>query len=129
MIFWIADDHDAPAAGFDFIAFRNAIFCVVGSLGVKVRPNLADDRANVLFRKDDDGIDIRKRGQNFCALIGGHNRPSLSLQTAHRIICVYGDHQLRADRMRRVQIADVPNVKDVETAVGQGNALASVSPL
>src|SRR5208337_1126941 len=68
VIFWITNDDDAAATGFDYIVLGDALRRVVGAFGMKIRTDLANDGAHVFFWEDNDGVHIRQRRQNFRAL-------------------------------------------------------------
>src|SRR5580658_10460523 len=67
VILGITHDHDASPTSFDFVAFGNALHRVVGTFGMKIRADFANDGAHIFFRKNDDGVHVGQRRQNFRA--------------------------------------------------------------
>lgn len=129
MIFRIADDDDSPSAGFDFVSLRNAFSGVVSALGVKVGTNLADYRANVFFCKDHDSVHVGERSENFGTLFCGHYRPALALQSAYRSVGIHSHNQPAAKFARRMQVADMTYVQNVEAAVRERYAITGAPPV
>jgi hypothetical protein len=128
VILRIAYDDDAASASFYLGSFGNALRSVVGAFGVEVGPDFADDGANVVFGKDDDGIDIGERGQNLRALLGWDHGAAFSFQRADGVIGIHSDNYFASEFARSVQITDVPDVEHVETAVGECDSGASAAP-
>ena len=128
MVLGIAHDDDAASAGFDFVALGDAFGGVVGALGVKIGTDFADDGADVVLREDDHGIDIGEGGENFGALGFRHDRAAFAFQCADRSVGVDGNNELASKCAGSVEIANVADVEDVETAVGEGDAISGVAP-
>ena len=80
------------------------------------------------LRKDYDCIHIRQSGENFGAFFGGHQWPSLALESAHGVVAVYGNHEFATQFARRVQVAHMADVQKIEAAVGKGDAVATFAP-
>ena len=128
MILRITDDGDSAAAGFDFIAFGDALRGVVRALGVKIGANLTNDGPHVSLGKNDHRIDIRKGGENLGALIGRHHGPSGSFERADRIVAIYGDDKPAPELPRRMQVSNVPDMQDIEATIGERDALTRATP-
>ena len=128
MILWVAYNCDFAAAGLDFVALGHALRRIVGTFGVKVWADFANDRAHIWFGKDDDRVDIREGGENFSAFFGGHEGTALALESAHGIVAVDRHYEFAAQFASRVQVAHVADVKKFEAAVGQGDAFATFAP-
>src|SRR5713101_307268 len=111
VILGITNDHDSASTGFDLVALGDALRRVVAALGMKVRTDFANDRAHVFFWKDHDGVNIRKRRQNFRAFFGRHHWPPFTLQLAHGSIGIHGDNQFAAEFPRRMQVTYVADVQ------------------
>ncbi len=129
VLFWITNDDDAAATGFDNIVLGDTLRRVVGALGMKIRTDLANNGTHVFFWEDDDGVHIRERRQNFRAFFGWHNGPPFTLQRAHGSIRVHRNNQLAAEFPGRMQVADMTDVQHVETPVGQRDAIAAAPPI
>jgi len=128
MILGIADDGHPAAARFNFRALRHCIRCVIRTFGVKIGTDFANDRAHVSFRKYHNGVDISERSQNLRALFGGHQGASGAFQLAHRIITVDRDDEFFAKLAGAMQVTHMPDVQQVEAAVRQSDALATLAP-
>ena len=92
------------------------------ALAVDVRGEGADQRLHRAFGEDGDVIHTVQRGQNLAALLLGHQRTPRSLQRACRDVAVHRHHQSIGFAARRLQVAHVPHVQEIEEAVGQGDA-------
>ena len=96
VILRISHDRDSTTVFGKRITLRNRINCVVSAFGLNVRTNLADDRADVKFRKNQNRINVGQRGDNFSALPLWHDRTTLPLQLSHGTIRIDCDHKLSA---------------------------------
>ncbi len=74
-------------------------------------------------------VHVLERGQNLRAFLGGHYGPPFTLQRTHRGIGVHRDNQLAAEFARGMKVADMADVKQIETPVGQRDALAGAPPI
>ena len=128
MILRIAYDCHSAATGYYFIPLGDALSSVIRSLCVDVGANLADYRSHVQLGKNENCVHCFEGRQQFCALVFRHRRTSFALQLANTGIGVHGDDQLIAQRLRRAEIAHMPDVKDIETAIGQDDAVSCGSP-
>src|SRR5712692_1086935 len=130
VVFWVANNLN-PAAALDHdIAFGDAFCRIVGTLGVDVRANFADQGAGIGFRKNYHRIHIAQRRQKFGTLTLGRVRTALALQHAHRCVRVQADNNSgpRSQLFGRTQTADMADVKQIEAAVGQHNTVAGGPP-
>src|SRR5260370_15064351 len=85
------DDHPA-STGFDLIALGDALHRVVGTLGMKIGTDFADDSAHVFFWKNYDAVHVLQRSENFSSCFGGHHRPPFALQRPPRSIRLHRTH-------------------------------------
>ena len=69
--------------------------------------------------EDHDVVDHPERGQNLGPLRGGLHRPAAPLQRRHRAVGVDGDEQAVGFRGGPPQVADVPDVQEIEAPVGE----------
>ncbi len=129
MILGITYNDDASATGFNLIALGNALRRVVRALGMKIRPDLANDGAHIVFRKDHDGVHIRQRRQNLRAFFRRHHWTAFTFQRAHGIIGIYRDNQFAAEFPGGTQVAYMANVQQIETTVRQRDAIAGAAPI
>ena len=129
MILRIANDDDAASTSFDRVALGNAFRRVVRALGMKIGTDFANDGAHVLFWKDYDGVHVFEGRQNFRAFFRRHHRPPFALQHAYGCIGVHRDNQFAAERARVMQVADMADMQQIETPVGQRDALAGAPPI
>src|SRR5262249_28669476 len=129
MVFMIADDLHAASVGQYGVALGNVFACVICTLGLNVRAVLVDESANVWFIEDHDCIHVCQGCNNLGTILGRHQGTSLALQLPHAGIGIHGDNQFAAQGLGSVEIAHMPNVQQVETAVGQHDLLAVAPPL
>ncbi len=129
VILGITYDDDAPSTSLDLGTLGDALLRVVGALGMKIRTDFANDGAHVRFWKDYDGVNVRQRRQNFRAFFRRHHGPPFALQCVHRRIGIHGNNQFAPEFPRGVQVAYMANMQQIETPVGQGDAIAGATPV
>jgi len=129
MRFRVPDNFYAAAALDDGVALGNGVAGVVSAFGVNVGANFANDGANVRLGKDDDGVDVGNGRDDFCTFVFRHDRTSLAFQGAHGLIRVDGDDKPAAQRLGSAQITHVPDMQQVEGAIGQDDPFAGAAPL
>jgi len=128
MVFGIADNDDAPSAGFDLSALGNTLRGIVGSLGVKVRADFQDEGAHIGLGKNDDGIDGGESGQNLGPFISWNHRAALAFERTDGIIRIDRHNNLAAEFAGGVEIAHMADVQQIEAAVGQRDASTGAAP-
>jgi len=129
MVFRVADNGNASAAGNHYLALRDAFFGVVGAFGVYVRANQPDKFADIQRIKNGYGVHVLQGSQHFSALLLGNARTSLALELAHAGIRVDGHNQLPTKVLGRVKIANMAHVQQVKTSVGEDDLLSASAPL
>ena len=129
MVFGIADDGHAAAAGDHDISFRHALNRIIRAFGVNVGAQKPDQVSDIGLIKDGDGVDIGQRGQQLSTLVVRDTRPALSLDPPRARIGVDGDDELSAQLLGGTQIAHMAYVKKIEAAVGQNDAVTRGAPL
>src|ERR1700674_412325 len=129
VILWITHDDDTASTGFDLVALGDALRRVVGALGMKVRTDLANNRAHIPFWKNYDGVYVRQRRQNLRTFFGRHHWPTFALQRAHGSICIHRDNQFAAEFPSGTQVTYVANIQHIENTVSQRDAIASAPPI
>lgn len=128
VVLGVAYDGDTASVGANEIAFGDAGFGVVGALGLDFGMNLADECAGIGFAEDDDCVDIGERGDDFSALVLGHERTVIAFDSANGGIGVDGDDESASERFGSVQVADVSDVQQIEASIGENDLLASFAP-
>ena len=128
MVFGIANDDDAAAAGFDIITLGDAFGSVIGAFGVKIGTDFADDGADIFFGKDDNGIDIGEGSKDFGTLAFRHHGTALAFQGTDGGVGVDGNYEFASEFAGGTEVANVADVEDVEAAVGECDAISSVAP-
>ena len=128
MIFGIPHDDDAASTGFDFDALRDALYGIVGALGMKIGTDFANQGAHVCFWKDYNGIDVGESRENFCAFFRRHDGAAFTFQRTDGRVGVYGYDQFATQFSSGVQVAYVANVEQIEASVGQRDAIAVAAP-
>src|SRR5664280_2245150 len=129
MVFGVANNFAPPAIRQDLVALGDVLLRVVGALGLHVGANLANQGAHVRFVKKNYRIHVSQCGDYLRALRSRHQRASRSLEPGDAVVRIHRHHQLSAQRLRAMQIANVPNVQQVKAAIGQHDRLAAVPPL
>src|ERR1017187_2141303 len=129
VILGIPHNGNSASTGFDLVTLGDALRRVVGALGVKVGADFANEGAHILFWKNNNGVHIRQRSQNFRAFFRRHHGPPFTLQRAHGSIGVDRDNQFATEFPRGMQIAHMADMQHIETPVGQRDAIAVAPPL
>src|SRR6185437_2080887 len=129
MVLGIAHNGNAAATGDHHIPLGNGFRGVIGSFGVNIRANKADEIANVGRVKYEYGIYVGKSSENFCAFILGNARPASAFEGAHTGIRVYSHHQIAPQLFGAAQITHVSNVQNIKTAVGEDDLFTNGPPL
>ncbi len=128
MIFGITDNFHPATILANHVSFGNAVGRVVSTFGVDVRTNLADDGAHIGLGKNHYRIHIGQSGEYLGAFLGRHQGTARSLQSPRRIVGIDGHDQTPAQRLRRMQVADMAHVHKIECAVCQDDPLAGATP-
>ena len=129
MVFRIADNGDASAAGNHCLTFRNAFLGIVGAFGVNVRTQKKDKLFDVRCVEDGYSVHVSQRGQQFRAFVIRNSRPALALERACAGIGINGHNQLSAQLFGGLQVSDVAHVKKIKTAVGEDYLVSRGAPL
>ena len=128
MIFRIADDGHAPAAGDDYVSLRHTLCGVIRAFGVDVGAQNTDQIAYVESIKDDDHIYVSQSGQDFSAFMIGDARPSRTLQRTHTGVRVDRYHQPAAQFLGCAQVPYVAHMQQVKAAVAEDDLFAGIAP-
>ena len=128
VILRITHNDDAASTGFDLVALGDALHRVVRALGMKIRTDFTNDGPHVRFWKDHHRVHIRQRRQNFRAFFRWHHGPPFTLQRAHGSIGVHRDNQFAAEFPRGMKVAYMADMQQIETPVGQRDAIAGAPP-
>ena len=129
MVFRIPDDGDSSAITGHNVALWNRVGCVIGSFGLNIWLNLADESANVWLRKNYDRIYRCESCQDFGALVLGHDRTRFAFECSHRGVGVYCNHKLSAQFFRGLQVTHMADMKKIKAAVGERDAFACALPV
>lgn len=84
-----------------------------------------DELEGSVLRKYHDEIDAFECGENIRPLSLASHRPRRALEASHRVVAVDADDQRIASVARGGEDVDVPGMKQVEYAVGEGYAILS----
>jgi len=96
---------------------------------MKIGTDFANEGAHVRFRKDDNGVDVGQRRQNFRALLGRGCWPPFAFQCAHGSVGVDRDNQFATEFPRGVEIAYMAHMQKIEAPVGQCDAIPGAPPI
>jgi hypothetical protein len=80
-----------------------------------------EQRPNRELGKDHHVVHAAERGHELGTRLGGEHRPAVALERAHGRVVVDGHHQHVGFLRRAFEIPHVPDVQQVEGAVGKGN--------
>ena len=96
----------------------------IAALNQHIRLQRRDQIERVRLGKDDNVVDAGQRGKHFRAVGFSHDGPIGRLvQALGGRIAVDPDHEQIAERLGRLQIPRVADVHEVETPVGEDDAL------
>ncbi len=124
MVFRVSDDLDAAAEGSYHIALGHRLFGVVGAFGVDVRAEREQEFGDGRLVEDGDVVHGAQARDDLGALARGDEGAPLALQESHLLVRVDADDEQVAQALRRLKVTDVPDVQQVETAVGEDDARA-----
>ena len=129
VILRVADDRDAAAVAADGVALGHGVDGVVGPLAVHVGPQRQQKRRDGRLGKDRHVVHAAERGDELRAIRRRQDRPARALQARHRRVVVDRDDEAIGLARRRLEVADVADVQQIEAAVGKGDrAPAARSP-
>src|SRR5687767_12277444 len=111
--------EDAAARRLDLLAAVYLGGRVVAALDEHVGQKFGDEPARRLVVKDGHEVNNRERGQHLGALRLTHHGSARAFERAHRAVAVDRDEQRVSERARRREVAHVPDMQDVEAAVGE----------
>lgn len=104
----------------EFIGMQT-LDCVVAAFRVNLRADGAQNLRHAHIRKNGDVIDTTERAQNLRAILLAIDRASGAFQRAHGGVAIERDEQCVAELPGLLQIADMPGVQEIETAVGKNH--------
>jgi alanine-synthesizing transaminase len=106
----------------------NCVGVVVATLHNHVRLQFGDEPEGRGLIEHNDGVDGRQCRENAPSLAFADNGARRALQVANRFVAVNGDDQLVALPPRVFQKRDMSDVKQIEAAVGEDDALTRGTP-
>lgn len=121
----VSDNRDANAEARRFFAFGNCVDVIVGALGVNVWTKVAQKSADVRLVENYNVIDCGESGDKFGARLRGKNRAAGTLESANARIGIYRDDEDVAFAARALEIADMPSVQNIETAIREHNLFSA----
>src|SRR5215213_10050579 len=124
MVFRVSDDLDAAAEGSYHIAFGHRVFGVVGAFRVDVGAEGEQEFGDGRLVEDRDVVHGAQGGDDLGALSFGDEGAPLAFEAPHLLVRVDADDEQVAQTLRRLKVADVPDVQQVEAAVGEDDARA-----
>ena len=124
MVFGVADDGDASAVRAHHFAFGHGDCGVLRALGVDVAANGKEQRINRHLGKDRNEINCTQRYDNVRTPALRNERAARTFQLSHLSVRVDADDEQVAESARRFKVTDVPDVQDIEAAVGKDDACA-----
>jgi hypothetical protein len=97
------------------------ILSVVASFDVNVRSDRSDEIVRPHLVEDAYGVHTPQRGQQFCSFVFGNDRASGAFQLRYGTVAVDANEKAVAAITRCLKIANVPNMEEVETPVGEND--------
>lgn len=128
VILGVANDGDPATVLAHGVGLRNAVGRVVGSFCLNVGPDLGDEFADVALGKDDNGVDVGESGEYLGSLFGWHQGTPFPFQESDGVVRVDRNDQASAELFRRVDIANVADVEQIETPIGECDVFARLPP-
>jgi hypothetical protein len=115
---------DRPSSALHHIASDDAIDRPIAPFDQHVWLQRRDQIERVRLGKDDDVVDAAQRGKHFRAIGFSHDGPiGRFVQALGGCIAVDPDDENIAERLGRLKISRVADVHEVETPVGEDDAL------
>src|SRR5947209_6253978 len=124
MILRVADDADAPAVGVYHVAFGDVLLRVVRPFGVDVGAKGQKEFGDGRLVEDYDVVNGAQGRDRLGALAFGDEGTVIALEASHLLVAVYADDEEVAEAARAFEVADVPDVQQIEAAVGEDDARA-----
>jgi hypothetical protein len=119
VVLWIADDHDPAPVCKNTFALGYRIHGVIRPLRMKIRPNRIDKLVHSRFAEDRHRIDTSQCADYLGALAFTYEWAPVSFQTADLLVGVQPDNEETAKLFCAFEIADMPGVDNVETAISK----------
>jgi len=121
--------HDAPAPRFYLGGAHDVVSSVVSALDQHVGPQRGDEGPRGVGVEQHDAVDAAERREQAGAVRARHDGAVPALpEPAHGGVAVHADHERRALGTRGLQQAHVPDVQQVEHAVGEHDGAALALP-
>src|SRR5579864_488557 len=125
MLLRVSGNCETNAETRGFLALGNCVDSVVGALRVNVWMKVAQKSTDVGLVENYDVIHGGERGNKFGARLRGQNRAAGAFDSADARIGIYRDNENVAFPARAFEIADVPRMQNVETAVREHDLLSA----
>ena len=117
------DEVHLAAVLLDDLRFWQRLARIVTALGVDGGTHLLDERFRRRLVEEDDVIDGSERSRNRCTIQLRVDGARLALEAAHGSVGIEPEHEAVAESARRLQVAHMPRVQDVEATVREDDAL------
>ena len=124
MILRVADDADAPAVRVYHVAFGDRFLCVVRAFSVDVGPERKQEFADGRLVKDCDVINCAQGRDRLGSLALRDEGAALAFESVHLLVAVYADDEEVAEVASAFEVADVPDVQEVEADIGEDDTRA-----
>ena len=124
MIFRVTDDADSPAVGVYHVAFGDVLLCVVCAFGVDVGAKRQQEFGDGRLVEDYDVVNCAKGRDRLGSLALRDEGAALAFESVHLLVAVYADDEEVAEVASAFEVADVPDVQEVEAAIGEDDTRA-----
>ena len=116
------DGDDAAAGGFDFFAADDFVRAPVATFNENAREKASDEVAGRGGVEDGDVVHGGEGGEDFSALVLGHDGATGAFEGADACVAIDGDDEKVAERAGLLETTDVAGMEKVKTAVGEDDA-------
>src|SRR4029077_3756905 len=123
------DQHYFTSKRFDDLVADHLLAPIVATLHQHARPDRGDQPDRRVFREDHDEIDRFECGENFRSRPLVLDWTTLAFQPHARSVAVEANDQAIAGGTCRGQNLDVAGMQDIETAVGETDPQAFLTPI
>jgi hypothetical protein len=129
MILAIANNLDPAAAGQYHIPFWHRVLGVISAFGVDIGAQNLDQCADVGSIEDGDCIHILEGSQDLRAFNARSAWAILAFQGANARIRIYGHHNLAAQLLCTMQVANVADMQQIKASVRKNDLIPGGAPL
>src|SRR5579864_1853764 len=121
MGFGVAHDAHTPPETFHDITLRDRLLRIISSLAMHVGAKVLKNGRRGRFIEYQNIVHAFQRRDEFRPRLSRKQGPSIALQLPHGSVAVHSHHQDVSLFFRALEVANVPDMKQVKTPVGKNN--------